>query len=66
MIQGYLLYSLKKSFLLSSLVSLIIVIPLAYFLARSLSQPILELTQKVIQFVSTTLDREVQVNSKDE
>jgi two-component system phosphate regulon sensor histidine kinase PhoR len=66
MIQGYLLYSLKKSFLLSSLVSLIIVIPLAYFLARSLSQPILEMTQKVIQLVSSTLDREVQINSKDE
>jgi two-component system phosphate regulon sensor histidine kinase PhoR len=66
MIQGYLLYSLEKSFLLSSLVSLIIVIPLAYFLTRSLTQPILEMTQKVVQLVSTTLDREVQVNSKDE
>jgi two-component system phosphate regulon sensor histidine kinase PhoR len=66
MIQEYLLYSLKKSFLLSSLVSLIIVIPLAYFLARSLTQPILEMIQKVIQLVSTTLDGEVQVNSKDE
>jgi len=66
MIQEYLLYSLKKSFLLSSLVSLIIVIPLAYFLARSLTQPILEVTQKAIQLVSTTFGREVQVNSKDE
>jgi two-component system phosphate regulon sensor histidine kinase PhoR len=66
MIQGYLLYSLEKSFLLSSLVSLIIVILLAYFLTRSLTQPILEMTQKVVQLVSTTLDREVQVNSKDE
>lgn len=66
MIQGYLLYPLKKSFLLSSLVSLIIVIPLAYFLVRSLTQPILEMTQKVIQLASSTLDREAQVNSKDE
>ncbi len=66
MIQEYLLYSLKKSFLLSSLVSLIIVIPLAYFLSRSLTQPILEMIRKVIQLVSTTFDGEVQVNSKDE
>ena len=66
MIQGYLLYFLKKSFLLSSLLSLIILIPLAYFLARSLTRPILEVTQKAIQLVSSTFDREVQVNSKDE
>jgi two-component system phosphate regulon sensor histidine kinase PhoR len=66
MIQGYLLYFLKKSFLLSSLLSLIILIPLAYFLVRSLTQPILEVTQKAIQLVSSTFNREVQVNSKDE
>ncbi len=66
MIQGYLLYSLKKSFLFSSLVSLIIIIPLAYFLVRSLTQPILEMTQKVIRLLSTALDREVHGNSKDE
>jgi two-component system, OmpR family, phosphate regulon sensor histidine kinase PhoR len=66
MIQGYLLYFLKKSFLLSSLLSLIILIPLAYFLVRSLTHPILEVTQKAIQLVSGTLNREVQINSKDE
>jgi two-component system phosphate regulon sensor histidine kinase PhoR len=66
MIQGYLLYFLKKSFLLSSLLSLIILIPLAYALARSLTHPILEVTQKAIQLVSGTLNREVQINSKDE
>jgi two-component system phosphate regulon sensor histidine kinase PhoR len=66
MIQGYLLYFLKKSFLLSSLLSLIILIPLAYFLVRSLTHPILEVTQKAIQLVSDTLNREVQINSKDE
>jgi two-component system phosphate regulon sensor histidine kinase PhoR len=65
-IQGYLLYFLKISFLLSSLLSLIILIPLAYFLARSFTRPILEVTQKAIQLVSSTFDREVQVNSKDE
>lgn len=65
-IQGYLLYFLKKPFLLSSLLSFIIVIPLTYFLARSLTEPILEMTQKVIQLVSGTVDQEVHVNSKDE
>ena len=64
--QGYLFYLLKKPFLLSSFLSFIIVIPLAYFLARSLTQPILEMTQKVIQLVSGTFDWEVHVNSKDE
>jgi len=66
MIQGYLLSFLKKSFLLSSLLSLIILIPLAYFLVRFLTHPILEVTQKAIQLVSGTLNREVQINSKDE
>ena len=65
-IQGYLLYFLKKTFLLSSLLSLIILIPLAYFLARSLTHPILEVTQKAIQLVSRTFNREIQANSKDE
>jgi two-component system phosphate regulon sensor histidine kinase PhoR len=65
-IQGYLFYFLKKPFLLSSLLSFIILIPFAYFLARSLTHPVLEVTQKAIQFISSTFDKEVQVNSKDE
>jgi two-component system phosphate regulon sensor histidine kinase PhoR len=65
-IQGYLLYFLKKTFLLSFLVSFIILIPLAYFLARSLTHPILEVAHRAIQLVSRTFDREVQVDAKDE
>jgi two-component system phosphate regulon sensor histidine kinase PhoR len=65
-IQGYLLYFLKKSFLLSSLLSLVILIPLAYFFARSLTHPILEVTQKAIQLVSSTFNKEVKANSRDE
>jgi two-component system phosphate regulon sensor histidine kinase PhoR len=65
-IQGYLFYFLKKPFFLSSLLSFIILIPLAYFLARSLAHPILEVAQKTIQLVSNTFSGEVQVNSKDE
>jgi two-component system phosphate regulon sensor histidine kinase PhoR len=65
-IQSYLFYFLKISFLVSSLLSLMIFIPLAYFLSRSLAHPILEVTQRTIQLVSDTFDRKVQVNSKDE
>jgi two-component system phosphate regulon sensor histidine kinase PhoR len=65
-IQSYLFYFLKISFLVSSLLSLMIFIPLAYFLSRSLAHPILEVTQRAIQLVSDTFDRKVQVNSKDE
>jgi two-component system phosphate regulon sensor histidine kinase PhoR len=65
-IQGYLFYFLKKPLLLSSLLSFVMLIPLAYFLARSLAHPILEAAQKAIQLVSNTFGREVQVNSKDE
>jgi two-component system phosphate regulon sensor histidine kinase PhoR len=65
-IQVYLLYFVKKSFLFSSLFSLILIIPLAYFLARSLTHPILEVTKKAIQLVSSNLDGEVQVHSTDE
>jgi two-component system phosphate regulon sensor histidine kinase PhoR len=61
-----LLYFLKKTFLLSSLVGFIILIPLAYFLARSLTHPILEVAHRAIQLVSRTFDKEVQVNARDE
>jgi two-component system phosphate regulon sensor histidine kinase PhoR len=65
-IQVYLLYFVKKSFLFSSLFSVILIIPLAYFLARSLTHPILEVTKKAIQLVSSNFGREVQVHSTDE
>ncbi len=66
MIQGYLLYFLKKRFLLSSLVSIVVLIPLAYFLARYVTQPILEVAKKAIQLVSATFDAKIQVSSTDE
>jgi len=65
-IQVYLLYSVKKSFLFSSLFSLILILPLAYFLARSLTHPILEVAQRAIQLVSSTFGKEVRVSSTDE
>ena len=66
LIQVYLLYFIKKSFLFSSLFGLILILPLTYFLARSLTHPILEVSQKAIQLVSSTFGKEVQVSSSDE
>ncbi len=65
-IQAYLSYSIKRSFLLSSLFSLILIIPLAYILARSLTDPILEVTRKAVQLLSSTLGKAVRVSSSDE
>ena len=65
-IQVYLLYFVKKSFLFSSLFSLILMIPLAYFLARSLADPISEVTRRAIQLVSTTFGGKVQISPADE
>ncbi len=66
LIQVYLLYFIKKSFLFSSLLDLILIIPLAYFLARSLTHPILEVAQRAMQLVSSTFGKEVRVSSADE
>ena len=65
-IQIYLFYSAKESFLFSSLFGLIVVLPLAYLLGKSLTRPILEVTKKAIQLVSTTFGKEVQGPSSDE
>ncbi len=66
LIQVYLLYSIKKPFLVSSLVSLLLIIPLAYFLAKSLTDPILEVAQRALQLVSSTFGKEVRIRSTDE
>ncbi len=65
-IQAYLSYSIRRSFLFSSLFSLILIIPLAYILAKSLTDPILEVTRKAVQLLSSTLGKEVRVSSSDE
>jgi len=65
-IQVYLVYFIKKSFFFSSLFSLMLIVPLAYFLARSLTHPILEVAERAIQLVSSTFGKEVRVSSIDE
>jgi two-component system phosphate regulon sensor histidine kinase PhoR len=52
-IQGYSHTVLKQSLFFSSLISLVVIAPLAYLIARYLSQPIYDLTQKAIQSVSS-------------
>ncbi|MGZ3514108.1 MAG: hypothetical protein ACXU93_09200, partial [Thermodesulfobacteriota bacterium] len=51
-IQGYSHAVLKQSLFLSSLIGLLIVVPSAYLIARTLSQPIYDLTRRMIQSVS--------------
>jgi len=65
-IQGYFFYIQKKSLLLSSLIGVLIVMPLAYLLVRFLAQPILEITQKAIQLSSGRFDREIHLDPEDE
>ena len=50
-IQGYSHTVLKQSLFFSSLIGLVLIAPFAYLIARYLSQPIYDLTQKTIQSV---------------
>ena len=66
MVQSYLLYSLKKSFLLSSLLSLLIVLPLAYLILKFMTQPIQAVTDLANRVASGRLDQGVPAESDDE
>lgn len=66
LIQGYLVYGLKKSFLLSSLISVGIVTPLAYMILRYFTQPIREMTDRVKRLTGSKSDRDAHVYSEDE
>jgi two-component system phosphate regulon sensor histidine kinase PhoR len=65
-IQGYSFHFLKKTLLFSSLIALVMIIPVAYFLVKSFTQPISDLTQKAIQLVSNHSDQKVKVDSHEE
>jgi two-component system phosphate regulon sensor histidine kinase PhoR len=65
-IQGYLVYSVKQPFLLSSILGLIIIIPITYLMVRSLAHPIQEVTKKAVRLVSGAFDREAHIHSEDE
>jgi two-component system phosphate regulon sensor histidine kinase PhoR len=65
-IQGYLFYSLKISLISSTLLGLVMIIPLAYLFVKSLTRPILEMTNAAMQLASDGLNRETYVYSNDE
>ena len=66
LIQGCLVYGLKISFLLSSLISLGIVTPLAYMILRYFTQPIREMTDRVKRLTGSKSDRDAHAYSEDE
>ncbi len=65
-IQAYLLHFVKKSFPFSSLLGLIIIIPLAYFLSRLLTRPIFRIAQNAIQLVSGQLGSKLTFDFPEE
>jgi two-component system phosphate regulon sensor histidine kinase PhoR len=66
LIQGYFHYVLKKPLLLSSLIGLAIVIFFAYFMVKSFTQPISDLTQKAIQLGSIHFKKKFTVDHQEE
>jgi two-component system phosphate regulon sensor histidine kinase PhoR len=66
LLQSYLIYSLKKSFLLSSLLSFLIVLPLAYLILKFMTQPIQAVTELANRVASGRLDQGVPFESDDE
>jgi two-component system phosphate regulon sensor histidine kinase PhoR len=66
LVQSYLIFSLKKSFLLSSFLSLLIVLPLAYLISKLMTQPIQAVTDLANRVASGRLNQGVSVESDDE
>jgi len=66
LVQSYLIYSLKKSFLLSSLLSFLIVLPLAYLILKFMTEPIQAVTDLANRVASGRLDQGVPAESDDE
>ncbi len=66
LVQSYLIYSLKKSFLFSSLLSFLIVLPLAYLILKFVTQPIQAVTDLANRVASGRLDQGVPAESDDE
>jgi len=64
--QSYLIYSFKKSFLLSSLLSFMILLPLGYLILRYLTEPIQAVTDLANRVASGRLDQGVPAESDDE
>jgi two-component system phosphate regulon sensor histidine kinase PhoR len=66
LLQSYLIYSFEKSFLLSSLLSFLVVLALAYPILKFMTQPIQALTDLANRVASGRLDQGVPAESDDE
>jgi two-component system, OmpR family, phosphate regulon sensor histidine kinase PhoR len=66
LIQGYLLYVLKKPFFSSSLISLLFTLSLAYIFSKVLTQPIQRMRKMARQLATGSLEREIQIYPSDE
>jgi len=65
-VQGYLIYSLKKTFLLASLLSFLIVILSGYILLKIIAQPVGDLVDTLKRLTASPFKKETQVYSTDE
>jgi two-component system phosphate regulon sensor histidine kinase PhoR len=66
LLQSYLIYSFEKSFLLSSLLSFLVVLALAYPILKFMTQPIQALTDLANRVASGRLEQGVRAESDDE
>ncbi len=66
LLQGYLLYVVKKSFFSSSLISLAVTLSLGYIFLKVLTQPIQRMREMAKRLDTGSLEREIQIYSKDE
>ena len=64
--QSYLIYSLKKSFLLSSFLSLLTLLPLAYLILKFITRRIQAVTDLANRVASGKLNQDVSAESDDE
>jgi two-component system phosphate regulon sensor histidine kinase PhoR len=66
LLQSYLIFSVKKSFLLSSLISFLILLPLAYLILKYITQPIQAVTDLANRVASGRPGQGVPAESNDE
>ena len=66
LVQGYLLYVLKKPFFSSFLITLFITLSLAYIFLRVLTQPIQRMREMARRLANGSLERGIQIYSNDE
>ncbi|MGQ9646576.1 MAG: two-component system histidine kinase PnpS [Thermodesulfobacteriota bacterium] len=66
LVQTYLIYSFNKSFLFSSLLSFLVLLPLSYWVLKFMTRPIQAVTNLANRIASGRLDQGVSGSSDDE